>query len=114
MTDKLIRFAALLAVFFYIGAARAADNIITGTDRIFTTAGDDDTMASIGEATDMGFVALRAANYRFATDAPDFFNSNVVGNNVEFPSFAGHHSIVIADLPEAELHRAEVGVTVHV
>ena len=54
-------------------------------------------------------VALRAANYRFATDAPDFFNSNVVGNNVEFPSFAGHHSIVIADLPEAELHRAEVG-----
>ncbi len=54
-------------------------------------------------------VALRAANYRFATDAPNFLNSNVVANNVEFPAFPGHHSIALKDLPEAELYRAEVG-----
>lgn len=54
-------------------------------------------------------IELRAANYRFATDNPDFLNSNVIANNVQFPTFTGHHSIAIKDLPEAEPHRAEVG-----
>lgn len=54
-------------------------------------------------------VELRARGYRFATDEPDFMNSNAMANNVVFPPLAGQLSIAMADLPESEPKRFEVG-----
>lgn len=44
-------------------------------------------------------VELRAAGYRFRTDDPNFFNSNVVENNTIFPPVAAPTSLALADLP---------------
>lgn len=52
---------------------------------------------------------LRAAGYRFATDEPDFVNANAMANNVVFPPLAAAHSIAIADFPENEAQRIELG-----
>lgn len=54
-------------------------------------------------------VELRAADYRFTTDAPDFYNSNVIGNNVEFPAYRGSHTLSIREIPEGGLRRERVG-----
>jgi L,D-transpeptidase ErfK/SrfK len=85
----------LLSVFLYIGGAHAADNTIVGTDRIFTTSGDDDTMASIGEATDTGFVALRAANPNLNPWAIDSNSDVILPGAVIIPDNIPHNGIVI-------------------
>jgi nitrite reductase/ring-hydroxylating ferredoxin subunit len=53
-------------------------------------------------------VALREAQYRFATDDPDFINSNVMANNVKFPPVAGTHTIAMETLPEGQPHKVVV------
>jgi len=53
-------------------------------------------------------IELRAAGYRFATDAPDFVNCNVMANNVVYPPLATSQSISLADFPEGALQRVEV------
>jgi nitrite reductase/ring-hydroxylating ferredoxin subunit len=54
-------------------------------------------------------VELRAAGYKFATDIPDFVNSNVVGNNVVFPPLRASKSVAVADIPEGKPQTIEVG-----
>lgn len=53
--------------------------------------------------------ALRTAGYRFATDEPDFVNSNAMAHNVVFPPLAAPHSISVANLPEGRAQRIEFG-----
>jgi nitrite reductase/ring-hydroxylating ferredoxin subunit len=47
-------------------------------------------------------VELRAANYRFGTDEPDFVNSNVVANNVVFPSLQKQRFVPMSELPDGQ------------
>jgi nitrite reductase/ring-hydroxylating ferredoxin subunit len=54
-------------------------------------------------------VALRAVGYRFGTDAPDFVNANVLANNVVFPPLAAARSLSIADIPEQQPQRIDIG-----
>lgn len=54
-------------------------------------------------------VSLRAAEYKFSTDCPDFYNSNLVANNVQFPKFTGTHTLSISALPEGQLRREQTG-----
>lgn len=54
-------------------------------------------------------VELRAAGYRFATDEPDFVSANVVANNVVYPPLAERRVVPLADIPEQEARRIEVG-----
>jgi hypothetical protein len=51
---------------------------------------------------------LRAAGYRFATDQPDFVNSNAKTNNVVFPALAVPQSISLEGLQEGQTKRIEV------
>lgn len=51
---------------------------------------------------------LRAVGYRFATDEPDFVNSNTKTNNVIFPEFAAPQSVSLDGLPEGQTRRIEV------
>jgi len=53
-------------------------------------------------------VYLRAAGYRFATDVPDFLNTNVIANNVVFPPLSQVRSIALTDLPEGELRTIQI------
>jgi hypothetical protein len=54
-------------------------------------------------------VELRAAGYRFATDAPDFVSANSVANNVIYPPVAERSTVALADIPTQQVHRVEVG-----
>ena len=44
-------------------------------------------------------VAARASGYRFKTDSPNFFNSNIVDNNTLFPAMLAPADILLRDLP---------------
>ncbi len=48
-------------------------------------------------------IALRAAGYNFATDQPDFVNSNTVGNNVIYPAVAASQAIPVDGFSEGEM-----------
>ena len=52
--------------------------------------------------------ALRKAGYRFATDEPDFVNSNARAHNVTFPRLEKSHSIGLEDLKAGEARRIEI------
>ena len=52
-------------------------------------------------------IALRAAGYNFATDRPDFVNSNVVANNVIFPAVSTPQSIPLEGLAEGMAQAVE-------
>ncbi len=52
---------------------------------------------------------LRSAGYEFATDDPNFINSNKIANNVIFPHLTSTHSVSIADLAEGVPRTIEVG-----
>jgi len=54
-------------------------------------------------------VELRAKGYRFATDKPDFLTANAMAHNVVFPPLAAPRTIQIAELPEGQPHRVELG-----
>ncbi len=54
-------------------------------------------------------VELRAIGYRFATDDPDFVNSNAMANNVVFPPLTAPVSVALADLPEGKAERIVMG-----
>ena len=54
-------------------------------------------------------IELRAKGYRFATDEPDFINSNAMANNVIYPSLAAARSIALSELPEGRPHRVDIG-----
>jgi len=105
MTRKLIRFAAVFTAILFCGAAihqanaktlaaPAADSIV-GKDKVFTTSGDEDTFASIGAATDMGFVALRAANPDINPWAIDSNSDVILPGAVIIPGDIPHNGIVI-------------------
>jgi hypothetical protein len=47
-------------------------------------------------------IALRAAGYRFKTDAPNFMNSNVMENNTIFPAMATAVGVPVRDLPDQQ------------
>jgi nitrite reductase/ring-hydroxylating ferredoxin subunit len=53
--------------------------------------------------------ALRAMGYRFGTDLPDFVNANALSNNVVFPPLAGAQSVAIAQFPDGQPTRIDVG-----
>lgn len=52
--------------------------------------------------------ALRAAGYSFATDQPDFVNSNAKTNNVIFPNLTAVQSIPLEGLQDGQTRRIEV------
>src|SRR5262249_14340396 len=54
-------------------------------------------------------VELRAMGYRFGTDSPDFINANALSNNVAFPPLANARSIAIAEIPDGQSKRLDVG-----
>jgi hypothetical protein len=54
-------------------------------------------------------VALRAMGYRFSTDRPDFVNANAVSTNVAFPPLVGAKSVAIADIPDGQAKRIDIG-----
>jgi hypothetical protein len=54
-------------------------------------------------------VELRAAGYRFATDDPDFVTSNVVANNVVYPSLAVSRSFPVNQIEDGQAKRIDVG-----
>ncbi len=51
---------------------------------------------------------LRASNYRFMTDAPDFVNANVKSNNVVYPPLAKGQSFPIGE-PDGKPRQIDVG-----
>ena len=51
---------------------------------------------------------LRGVGYRFATDEPDFVNSNARAYNVVFPRLKESHSICLENLPEGQARRVEI------
>lgn len=53
-------------------------------------------------------VELRKAGYRFGTDVPDFYNSNVVAHNTIFPPISAPASILLSDLPNGKPYRVEL------
>lgn len=91
MKNTLIRFA-FLAVALLAISVRAAD--IAGEDKIYS-ANADDTLASIGEANDVGFVALRAANPDVMPWAIDAGKEIILPGAVILPTDAPHTGIVI-------------------
>lgn len=54
---------------------------------------------------------LRRKGYRFATDDPDFLNSNTVTNNVRAPALEGVHRLTLKGLPQGERGRVGAGLS---
>jgi nitrite reductase/ring-hydroxylating ferredoxin subunit len=54
-------------------------------------------------------VELRAAGYRFGSDEPDFFNSNVISNNVVFPPLTAARDFDISDIGQQQTKRIDLG-----
>jgi hypothetical protein len=54
-------------------------------------------------------VEMRSQGYRFATDAADFVNSNLMANHVVFPVLAAPIYVALGDLPEGKAERIDTG-----
>lgn len=53
-------------------------------------------------------IELRSRGYSFATDVPDFVNSNLMSNNVVFPVVGEGTSVALSSLPEGEARTVEI------
>lgn len=54
-------------------------------------------------------LALRKRGYRFATDVPDFWNSNDLGDNMVAPPLGRVHEVPLSSLPETGYGRVQTG-----
>ena len=97
MKNRFSRFAAFALVLFGVTPAYAALGPlpqIVGQDHIYDS-NSEDTLASIGEAHDVGFVALRAANPDVAPWAIDSGTDIILPGAVILPRQAPHTGIII-------------------